>query len=81
MLLVLVGTGAAKLIHVDVYDAASRWLVPLEIFKLSKRVTLVKVGVLAINIAVVGYLINMLRRQSNHRLQPSGSPSYTDPIL
>jgi uncharacterized membrane protein (DUF2068 family) len=135
-LLLIVGTGAAKLVHVDVYDLALQWvdvlhvdadnryihwlleklmfvdertlrhlsagtfvyaavvitegvgllrqqiwaeyltviatasLIPLEIFELVKRFTMVKVGVVAINIAVVGYLINMLRENnSRHRVK------------
>jgi uncharacterized membrane protein (DUF2068 family) len=133
-LLLLVGTGAAKLIHVDVYDLALQWvgvlhvdpdnryihwlleklmfvdertlrhlsagtfvyasvvitegvgllrqqiwaeyltviatasLIPLEIFELVKHFTMVKVGVLGINVAVVWYLIKMLRQNSLRHL-------------
>jgi uncharacterized membrane protein (DUF2068 family) len=135
-LLLIVGTGAAKLIHVDVYELALRWLevlhvdadnryihwllrklmfvdertlrhlsggtfiyaavvitegvgllrqkvwaeyltviataalIPLEIFELYKRFTTLRLGVIAINLAVVGYLINMLREnRARHRLK------------
>ena len=135
-LLLLVGTGAAKLIHVDVYDLALQWvdvlhvdpdnryihwlleklmfvdertlrhlsagtfvyaavvitegvgllhqqiwaeyltviatasLIPLEIFELVKHFTLLKVGVIGINVAVVWYLVIMLRENnSRHRVR------------
>lgn len=136
-LLLIVGTGAAKLIHVDVYDLALQWvevlhvdadnryihwllrklmfvdertlrhlsggtfvyaavvitegigllrqkvwaeyltviatasLIPLEIFELVNHFTALKVGVLAINLAVVGYLIFMLRNKSARQIHPS----------
>ncbi|MSP40704.1 MAG: DUF2127 domain-containing protein [Deltaproteobacteria bacterium] len=49
---------------------ATAALIPLEIFELVKRFTVLKVGVIAINIAVVGYLIYMLRENSSrHRVK------------
>jgi uncharacterized membrane protein (DUF2068 family) len=135
-LLLLVGTGAAKLIHVDVYDLALQWvdvlhvdpdnryihwlleklmfvdertlrhlsagtfvyaavvitegvgllrqkvwaeyltviatasLIPLEIYELVKHFTMVKVGVVGINVVVVWYLVVMLRENSaRHRVK------------
>ena len=131
-LLLIVGTGAAKLVHVDVYAMALQWvevlhvdadnryihwllgklmfvdertlrhlsggtfiyaavvitagigllrqklwaeyltviataaLIPLEVYELVKRFTTLRVGVIAINLAVVGYLIYLLRRTSGH---------------
>ncbi len=38
-------------------------LIPLEIFELAKRFTSVKVAVLAVNVAIVVYLIARLRRE------------------
>jgi uncharacterized membrane protein (DUF2068 family) len=38
-------------------------LIPLEIYELAKRLTPVKVGVLAINVAIVWYLIARLRKR------------------
>jgi uncharacterized membrane protein (DUF2068 family) len=136
-LLLLVGTGAAKLIHVDVYDLALQWvevlhvdadnryihwllrklmfvdertlrhlsggtfvyaavvitegigllrqkvwaeyltvmatasLIPLEIFEIYKRFTVLRLGVIGINIAVVGYLIAVLRNKTARQIQTS----------
>ena len=138
VLLVIVGAGAAKLVHVDVYDFALRWIdtlhadpdnryihwlleklmsvdertlrhlsagtfvyaalvftegvgllcqqtwaeyltviatasfIPLELFELFKHFTVVKIGVLGINLAVVWYLINILRK--NKLRHPQASP-------
>ena len=136
VLLVIVGAGAAKLVHADVYEFALGWVaalhadpdnryvhwlleklmsvdertlrhlsvgtfvyaalvctegigllcqqtwaeyltviatasfIPLELFELSKHFSAVKLGVLGINLAVVWYLINMLRENtSRHRVQ------------
>jgi uncharacterized membrane protein (DUF2068 family) len=137
VLLLLVGTGAAKLIHVDVYDLALQWvevlhvdadnryihwllrklmfvdertlrhlsggtfvyaaivitegvgllrqkvwaeyltviatasLIPLEIFEIYKRFTVLRLGVIGINLAVVGYLIFMLRNKNARQIHAS----------
>lgn len=136
LLLVIVGAGAAKLVHVDIYDFALQWVdmlhadpdnrylhwvlerlmsvdertlrhlsvgtfvyaalvftegigllcqqiwaeyltvvatasfIPLELFELFKRFTAVKLGVIGINVAVVWYLMNLLRQNSSrHRVK------------
>jgi uncharacterized membrane protein (DUF2068 family) len=49
---------------------ATAALIPLEIYELYKRFTALRLGVIAINLAVVGYLINMLREnRARHRLK------------
>ena len=42
-------------------------LIPLEIYELAKRLTAIKVGVLAINVAIVWYLVARLRGAGRHR--------------
>ena len=137
VLLVIVGAGAAKLVHADVYQFALRWVaalhadpdnryihwlleklmsvdartlrhlrvgtfvyaalvftegigllcqqtwaeyltviatasfIPLELYELLKHFTAVKLGVLGINVAVVWYLIKMLRKNKLRHPQPS----------
>jgi uncharacterized membrane protein (DUF2068 family) len=136
-LLLIVGAGAAKLIHVDVYNLALQWievlhvdadnryihwllrrlmfvdertlrhlsggtfvyaavvitegvgllrqkvwaefltviataaLIPLEIYELYKRFTALRLGVISVNVAVVWYLINLLRPKRSHRIDNS----------
>ncbi|MGI8988055.1 MAG: DUF2127 domain-containing protein [Bryobacteraceae bacterium] len=43
-------------------------LIPLEIYELAKRFTSVKVGVLAVNVAIVVYLIARLRTSTRFRM-------------
>src|SRR5919198_2389702 len=40
--------------------------IPLEVYELAKRVTLVRLIVVVINIGVVGYLVSRLRREQAH---------------
>ena len=39
-------------------------LIPLELYELGKHITVAKVGILAINIAIVAYLVARVRRNS-----------------
>jgi uncharacterized membrane protein (DUF2068 family) len=49
---------------------ATASFIPLELFELYKRFTAVRLGVIGINVAVVWYLVNLLRQNSSrHRVK------------
>ena len=50
---------------------ATASLIPLEIYELVKHFTALRLGVIGINLAVVGYLIFMLRKNSARQIRPS----------
>ena len=50
---------------------ATASLIPLEIYELVKHFTALRLGVIGINAAVVGYLIFMLRKNSARQIRPS----------
>jgi uncharacterized membrane protein (DUF2068 family) len=45
---------------------ATTSLIPFELYEIARHTTLLKVGALALNVAIVGYLIWLLQREAPH---------------